>query len=157
RGDEKRQMLQRVYGTAFHTKAELDEHLHRLEEARRRDHRVIGRDLDLFSIQDAVGPGLIFWHPRGARMKWLLSREVEDDKLRCGYQLVSTPNTTREELFHISGHLPLYAANQFPAMGAGTGEEEDVRYRVKPMNCPMHALVFKSRQRSYRDLPVRLS
>jgi threonyl-tRNA synthetase len=157
RGDERRQMLQRIYGTAFHTRDELDAHLHRLEEARKRDHRVLGKELDLFSIQEVVGPGLVFWHPKGARIKWLLSRAVEDDNLACGYELVYTPNMSREELFEISGHLPLYASNQFPAMSAGAGEDEEVRYRVKPMNCPMHALVFKSQPRSYRDLPVRLS
>ena len=157
RGDERRQMLQRIYGTAWFRKEDLDAHLHRLEEARKRDHRVLGRQLDLFSIQDVVGPGLVFWHPKGAMVKWLLSRAVEDDNLRSGYDFVYTPNITREELFQISGHLPLYAENQFPAMAAGAGETEDVRYRVKPMNCPMHALIFKSQQRSYRDLPVRLS
>jgi threonyl-tRNA synthetase len=157
RGDERRQMLQRIYGTAFHTKDELDAYLHRLEEARRRDHRVLGKELDLFSIQEVVGPGLVFWHPKGARIKWLLSRAVEDDNLACGYELVYTPNISREELFRISGHLPLYEANQFPAMSAAAGEDDEVRYRVKPMNCPMHALVFKSQPRSYRDLPVRLS
>jgi threonyl-tRNA synthetase len=157
RGDEKRQMLQRIYGTAWFRKEDLDAYLTRLEEARKRDHRVLGRQLDLYSIQDAVGPGLVFWHPRGAMVKWLLTRAVEDDNLRAGYEFVSTPNITREELFLISGHLPLYAENQFPPMAAGAGEGEDVRYRVKPMNCPMHALIFKARQRSYRDLPVRLS
>jgi threonyl-tRNA synthetase len=157
RGDERRQMLQRVYGTAWFTKADLDAHLHQLEEARKRDHRVLGKQLDLFSIQEMVGPGLVFWHPRGALIKWLLTRYVEDDNIACGYDVVSTPTITREELFHISGHLPLYAENQYPAMAAGAGEAEDVRYRVKPMNCPMHALVYRSRQRSFRDLPLRLS
>ncbi len=157
RGDEKRQMLQRIYGTAWFRKEDLEQHLHRLEEARKRDHRVLGRQLDLYSIQDAVGPGLVFWHPKGAMIKWLLSRAVEDDNVQSGYDLVYTPNITREELFRISGHLPLYAANQYPAMGAGAGEDEDVKYRVKPMNCPMHCLIYKSQQRSYRDLPLRLS
>jgi threonyl-tRNA synthetase len=157
RGDEKRQTLQRIYGTAFFKKEELDAHLHRIEEAKRRDHRVIGKALDLFSIQDIVGPGLVFWHPRGAKVKWLLSRAVEDDNVANGYELVYTPNITREELFKISGHLPLYEANQYPPMAAGAGESEDVRYRVKPMNCPMHALIYKSQPRSYRDLPLRLS
>jgi threonyl-tRNA synthetase len=157
RGDERRQMLQRIYGTAWFKKEDLTAYLDRLEEARKRDHRVIGKQLDLFSIQEVVGPGLVFWHPKGAMVKWLLTRAVEDDNLRSGYDFVYTPNITREELFHISGHLPLYAENQFPAMGAGAGETEDVKYRVKPMNCPMHALIFKSQQRSYRDLPVRLS
>jgi threonyl-tRNA synthetase len=157
RGDEKRQMLQRIYGTAWFKKEDLEAYLHRLEEARKRDHRVIGRQLDLFSISDVVGPGLVLWHPRGAMIKWLLSRAVEDDNVANGYDLVYTPNVTKEELFRISGHLPLYAANQYPPMAAGAGESEDVRYRVKPMNCPMHALIYKGQQRSYRDLPIRLS
>jgi threonyl-tRNA synthetase len=157
RGDEKRQMLQRIYGTAWFKKEDLEAYLHRLEEARKRDHRVLGRQLDLFSISDVVGPGLVLWHPKGAMIKWLLSRAVEDDNVASGYDLVYTPNVTKEELFRISGHLPLYAANQYPAMAAGAGEAEDVRYRVKPMNCPMHALIYKSQQRSYRDLPIRLS
>src|SRR5215211_7483007 len=134
RGDEKRQMLQRIYATAWFRKEDLDAYLHRLEEAKRRDHRVLGRQLDLFSIQEVVGPGLVFWHPKGAIVKWLLSRAVEDDNVRSGYDLVYTPNITREELFKISGHLRLYEANQYPAMAAGHEEAEDVRYRVKPMN-----------------------
>ncbi|HEY4648747.1 MAG TPA: threonine--tRNA ligase, partial [Gemmatimonadales bacterium] len=138
-------------------KEDLEAYLHRLEEARRRDHRVLGKQLDLFSIQEVVGPGLVFWHPKGAMIKWLLTRAVEDDNVRSGYELVYTPNITREELFKISGHLPLYEANQYPPMAAGHEEAEDVRYRVKPMNCPMHALIYKSQQRSYRDLPIRLS
>ena len=157
RGDEKRQMLQRIYGTAWFKREDLDAYLHRLEESRKRDHRVLGKQLDLFSIQELVGPGLVFWHPKGAMMKWLLTRAVEDDNIRSGYDLVYTPNITREELFKISGHLPLYEANQYPPMAGGHEEAEDIRYRVKPMNCPMHALVFKSQQRSYRDLPIRLS
>jgi threonyl-tRNA synthetase len=150
-------MLQRIYGTAWFSKKDLEAYLHQLEEARKRDHRVLGKQLDLFSIQEAVGPGLVFWHPRGAMIKWLLSRLVEDDNLANGYELVYTPNITREELFHISGHLPHYAEAQYPPMAGGAGEAEDVRYRVKPMNCPMHTLVYKSRQRSFRDLPLRLS
>ncbi|MDQ3697955.1 MAG: threonine--tRNA ligase [Gemmatimonadota bacterium] len=157
RGDERRQMLQRIYGTAWLRKEELDAYLHRVEEAKRRDHRILGRQLDLFSIQESVGPGLVFWHPRGALVKWLLTRAVEDDNVRSGYDLVYTPNITREELFRVSGHLPLYEANQYPAMGAGAGEDVDVHYRVKPMNCPMHALIYQGHSRSYRDLPVRLS
>jgi len=157
RGNENRQMLQRIYGTAWFKKDDLEAHLHQLEEARKRDHRVLGKQLDLYSIQETVGPGLVFWHPKGAMIKFLLSRYVEDDNLACGYDLVYTPNITREELFKISGHLPLYEAVQYPPMAAGAGEAEGVRYRVKPMNCPMHALVYKSQQRSYRDLPLRLS
>jgi len=157
RGDEKRQMLQRIYGTAWFKKEDLDAYLTRLEEARKRDHRVLGKQLDLFSISEIVGPGLVLWHPRGAMIKWLLSRAVEDDNVASGYDLVYTPNVTREELFYISGHLPLYAANQYPPMAAGAGESQDTRYRVKPMNCPMHCLIYRSQQRSYRDLPIRLS
>ncbi|HET9514579.1 MAG TPA: threonine--tRNA ligase [Gemmatimonadales bacterium] len=157
RGDEKRQMLQRIYGTAWFRKEDLETHLTRMEEARKRDHRVLGRQLDLFSIQDVVGPGLAFWHPKGARIKWLLSRMVEDDNVASGYELVYTPNISREELFYISGHLPWYAGNQYPPMAAGAGEAEDVRYRVKPMNCPMHCLIYQGQLRSYRDLPLRLS
>jgi threonyl-tRNA synthetase len=157
RGDERRQMLQRIYGTAWFSKDDLEEYVRRLEEARKRDHRVIGKQLDLFSIQEDVGPGLIFWHPKGAMINFQLRRFIEDVILERGYQLVYTPHVTREQLFLRSGHLPLYAENQFPAMAAGEGEAEDVRYRVKPMNCPMHILVYASQQRSYRDLPIRLA
>ena len=157
RGDERRQMLQRIYGTAWFSKQDLDQYLHRLEEARKRDHRVIGKQHDLFSIQEDVGPGLIFWHPKGAMMQFQLRRFIEDVILQRGYQLVYTPHVTREQLFLRSGHLPLYAENQFPAMGAGEGEGEEVHYRVKPMNCPMHILIYASQQRSYRDLPIRLA
>ena len=157
RGDEKRQMLQRIYGTAWFSKPDLDAYLHRLEEARKRDHRVIGKALDLFSIQEDVGPGLIFWHPKGAMLQHQLRRFVEDTILARGYELVFTPHITREQLFIKSGHLPYYEENQFPAMAAAAGDAEDVRYRVKPMNCPLHILIYKSQQRSYRDLPVRLA
>jgi threonyl-tRNA synthetase len=157
RGDERRQMLQRIYGTAWFRKQDLDAYLRRLEEARRRDHRLLGKQLDLYSIQEDVGPGLIFWHPKGAMLQFQLRRFIEDVLLERDYQLVYTPHITREQLFLRSGHLPLYAENQFPAMAAGEGEAEDVRYRVKPMNCPMHILVYASQQRSYRDLPLRLA
>src|SRR5438034_3372210 len=157
RGDERRQMLQRIYGTAWFTKDDLEGYLRRLEEAKKRDHRVLGKQLDLFSIQEDVGPGLILWHPKGAMLNFELRRFIEDVILQRGYQLVYTPNVTREELFLRSGHLPLYAENQFPAMAAGEGEAEGVRYRVKPMNCPMHILIYASQQRSYRDLPIRLA
>jgi threonyl-tRNA synthetase len=156
RGDERRQMLQRIYGTAWFSKDDLEAYIRRLEEAKKRDHRVIGKQLDLFSIQEDVGPGLILWHPKGAMLNFQLRRFIEDVILERGYQLVYTPNVTREELFLRSGHLPLYAENQFPAMSAGEGESESVSYRVKPMNCPMHILIYASQQRSYRDLPIRL-
>ncbi len=157
RGDENRQMLQRIYGTAWFTRDGLHGYLDRLEEARKRDHRVIGKQLDLFSIQEDVGPGLILWHPRGAMAQFQLRRYIEDEVLRRGYELVYTPHVTRERLFVRSGHLPLYAENQFPKMSAGEGESDEVAYRVKPMNCPMHVLIYASKQRSYRELPVRLA
>ena len=157
RGDERRQMLQRIYGTAWFTKQDMNQYLERLEEARKRDHRIIGKHLDLFSIQDDVGSGQILWHPRGATIQFELRRFIEDEILRRGYELVYTPHVTREQLFVRSGHLPLYEENQFPAMAAAAGDAEGVRYRVKPMNCPMHTLVYASRQRSYRELPVRLA
>jgi threonyl-tRNA synthetase len=157
RGDERRQMLQRIYGTAWFSKDDLDAYLRRLDEAKKRDHRVLGKQLDLFSIQEDVGPGLICWHPKGAMVQFQLRRFIEDTILERGYSLVYTPHVTREQLFLRSGHLPLYADNQFPPMAAGEGEAEDVRYRVKPMNCPMHILVYASQQRSYRDLPIRLA
>src|SRR5256885_1821823 len=121
RGDEKRQMLQRIYGTAWFSKQDLERYITRLEEARKRDHRVIGKQLDLFSIQEDVGPGLILWHPKGTILNFELRRFIEDVILARGYQLVYTPHVTREQLFLRSGHLPLYAANQFPPMAAGGG------------------------------------
>jgi threonyl-tRNA synthetase len=157
RGDSRRQMLQRIYGTAWFTKQDLDAYLRRIEEAERRDHRTLGRQLDLFSIQEDVGPGMILWHPRGATVQFELRRFMEDELLRRGYELVYTPHITREDLFLRSGHLPLYGDQQFPPMASATGDAEDVRYRVKPMNCPMHTLIYAARQRSYRDLPVRLA
>jgi threonyl-tRNA synthetase len=150
-------MLQRIYGTAWFKKDDLDQYLRRLEEAERRDHRVLSKQLDLYSIQDDVGPGMILWHPRGSIIQFELRRFIEDELLRRGYEFVYTPHITREDLFVRSGHLPLYEEQQFPPMAAGIGEAENVRYRVKPMNCPMHTLVYAARQRSYRELPVRLS
>ena len=152
RGDERRPMLQRIYATSFFEKRHLDEHLHRLEEARRRDHRIIGKELDLFSIQDDVGPGLIHWHPKGAMIQFLLRRFLEDELLRRGYDFVYTPHIARETLFRRSGHLQAYSEVMFPAMEM-EGEKES--YRVKPMNCPSHMEIYASRQRSYRDLPQR--
>lgn len=154
RGDEKRQMLQRIYGTAFFEKKGLEEHLHRLEEARRRDHRKLGRELDLFSFQDDIGPGLVCWHPKGARIQMRLRRWIEDLLQAQGYEFVYTPHVSSEALFARSGHLQSYAENMYPAM-AGEGEGE--AYRVKPMNCPGHTLIYADRPRSYRELPLRLS
>jgi len=157
RGDSRRQMLQRIYGTAYFTKDDLAADLRRREEAEKRDHRVLGKQLDLFSIQEDIGPGLILWHPRGAVIQFELRRLIEDEILKRGYQLVYTPHVTREQLFIRSGHLPWYEHNQYPAMAAAAGEAEEVRYRVKPMNCPFHIMIYASRQRSYRDLPIRLA
>lgn len=152
RGDERRPMLQRIYGTAFFKKSSLEEHLHRLEEARRRDHRVLGKQLDLFSIQEDVGPGLIHWHPKGARIQFVLRRFLEDELLKRGYELVYTPHIASEALFRTSGHLQAYAEVMFPCMEM-EGEKDD--YRLKPMNCPQHIKIYASGQRSYRDLPQR--
>jgi threonyl-tRNA synthetase len=154
RGDEHRPMLQRIYGTAFFTESALQEHLHRLEEARKRDHRRLGQELDLFSIEEDAGPGLVFWHPKGAVIQLHLRRWIEDLLMRQDYQFVYTPHVAHERLFERSGHLQAYAENMFPRM---VGEGEGEAYRVKPMNCPGHGLIYAARQRSYRDLPLRLS
>jgi threonyl-tRNA synthetase len=152
RGDERRPMLQRIYGTAFFTKEALETHLRRLEEARRRDHRILGRQLDLFSIQDDGGPGLIYWHPKGATVQFLLRRFIEDELIRRGYELVYTPHLASEALYERSGHLQAYAELMYPPLQL---EGEARAYRVKPMNCPMHILIYASQQRSYRELPKR--
>ena len=157
RGDSTRQMLQRIYGTAWFKKADLDAHLRRLEEAEKRDHRKLGKQLDLFSIHDDVGPGMVLWHPKGAIIQHELRQFIEDELLRRDYDLVYTPHVTRRQLFVRSGHLPLYEDYQFPSMAACKGEPENVMYQVKPMNCPVHALIYAARQRSYRELPLRLS
>jgi threonyl-tRNA synthetase len=150
RGDEHRQMLQRIYATAFWKKEDLDEHLHRLEEAKRRDHRVLAQQLDLYSTDPRVGPGLILWHPKGA----IIRNEIEEYEraliLRHGYDLVFTPHIVSEKLFQISGHLENFKENMFGAM-----DVEGASYRPKPMNCPGHICIYQSHQRSYRDLPIR--
>ncbi|TVP47074.1 MAG: threonine--tRNA ligase [Gemmatimonadales bacterium] len=150
RGDETRQMLQRIYGTAFFKDADLAAHLERLEEAKKRDHRVLGRQLDLFAVDARVGSGLILWQPAGA----IVRNEIEDYEkeliLRHGYELVYTPHVMSERLFEISGHLENFQENMFGAM-----EIEGARYRAKPMNCPGHICIYQAGQRSYRDLPIR--
>ena len=151
KGDEKNKQLQRIYGTAFFTQKELDEYLRRLEEARKRDHRKIGQDLDLFSIQDLAGPGLIFFHPKGGMVRKILEDWMRDQYLKRGYSLVYTPHVARAELWKTSGHYNFYAENMFKRM-----ELDDAEYQLKPMNCPFHILIYKDRPRSYRDLPVRL-
>jgi len=152
RGDERRQMLQRIYGTAFFKQSDLDEHLHRLEEAKKRDHRKLGRELDLFSTDDRVGQGLILWHAKGSLVRMEIENYERELILRHGYQIVYTPHIMSEKLFEISGHLENFKENMFGAM-----EVEGARYRPKPMNCPGHIAVYQSGQRSYRDLPIRMA
>ena len=149
-GDEKNPQLQRVYGTAFFSKKDLDEHFARLEEAARRDHRVLGKQLDLFSIQDLAGAGLIFWHPKGGIIRKIMEDWMREECLRRGYQLVYTPHVARVNLWQTSGHEGFYAGNMFTPM-----ELDDAMYRMKPMNCPFHILIYKNTPKSYRDLPVR--
>ena len=151
RGDERRQMLQRVYGTAFESQEALDEHLSRLEEARRRDHRHLGRQLDLFSMHDETGPGLIVWHPKGATVRGIVEEFWKAEHRRRGYDLVYTPHIGRSTLWQTSGHLDFFKENMFAAM-----EMEGQDYYLKPMNCPFHILYYKTDLRSYRNLPMRV-
>ena len=151
RGDERRQMLQRVYGTAFESQEALDEHLSRLEEARRRDHRHLGRQLDLFSMHDETGPGLIVWHPKGATVRGIVEEFWKGEHRRRGYDLVYTPHIGRSTLWQTSGHLDFFKENMFAAM-----EMEGYDYYLKPMNCPFHILYYKTDLRSYRNLPMRV-
>ncbi len=152
RGDERRQMLQRIYGTAFFGRKDLKKHLQRLEEAKKRDHRTLGKQLDLFSTDARVGAGLILWHPKGAILRMEIENFERELILRHGYQLVYTPHVVNERLFEISGHLENFAENMFGAI-----EVEGSRYRPKPMNCPGHIAIFEADQRSYRDLPIRMA
>ncbi len=150
-GDEKNPQLQRIYGASFFSKKDLDDFLKTQEEAKKRDHRVLGQQLDLFSIQELAGPGLIFWHPKGG----IIRKEMEDwmraEYLKRGYSLVYTPHVARRQLWQTSGHEGYYAQNMFDVM-----ELDDAEYRMKPMNCPFHILIYKDSLKSYRDLPVRL-
>ena len=149
-GDEDNPQLQRIYGTAFFSGKEMDQHFARLEEAQRRDHRVLGKQLDLFSIQEVAGAGLIFWHPKGAMVRKIMEEWMRDECLKRGYSLVYTPHVARVHLWQISGHEGFYAQNMFTPM-----ELDDADYRMKPMNCPFHILIYKNSPKSYRDLPVR--
>ena len=151
RGDEKNKQLQRIYGTAWESKEALEEHLHRIEEAERRDHRKLGRDLDLFSFPDEIGSGLAVFHPKGGVIKRVMEDYVRQRHIEEGFEYVGTPHLTKDQLFYTSGHLPYYADTMFPPM-----EFEGSNYMVKPMNCPMHNLIYRSRGRSYRELPLRL-
>ncbi len=151
KGDEKNKQLQRIYGTAWFTKKELDEYLTKLEEAKKRDHRKLGQELDLFSIQELAGPGLIFFHPKGGIIRKQLEDWMRDAYLKRGYSLVYTPHVMRRELWKTSGHAGFYSENMFTPM-----ELDDAEYQLKPMNCPGHVLIYADKQHSYRDLPVRL-
>ncbi|MAF53231.1 MAG: threonine--tRNA ligase [Chloroflexi bacterium] len=151
RGDENRQMLQRIYGTAFESQEALDEYLERLEEARKRDHRVLGRELDLFSIHDETGPGLVIWHPKGARVRGLFEDLWKREHYRWGYDLVNTPHVGRAGLWETSGHLENYKEGMYAPMDLD-GQD----YYLKPMNCPFHVMYYKTGLRSYRDLPMRV-
>ena len=153
KGDANRNQLQRVYGTAFFNKKDLEEHLARIEEAKRRDHRVLGKQLELFTINPLVGSGLVLWLPKGAIIRGLLENFVRDELTRRGYQPVYTPNVGRVELYETSGHYPYYSDSMFTPIVM----EEEEQYILKPMNCPHHIMIYKSRPRSYRELPVRLA
>jgi len=151
KGDERNRQLQRIYGTAFFTQKELDAYLNQLEQARQRDHRKLGQELDLFSIQELAGPGLIFFHPKGAIVRRIMEDWMREQYVARGYSLVYTPHVARADLWKTSGHYDFYAENMFRRM-----ELEDAEYQLKPMNCPFHILIYKDKLRSYRDLPIRL-
>ena len=152
RGDERRPMLQRIYGTAWPTTGELESYLERLEEAQRRDHRRLGRELDLFSVNDEIGPGLILWHPKGAIVRYLVEQYEQKEQLDRGYDLVYTPHIASEKIYKTSGHLETYRENMYAPMSI-----EEVDYYLKPMNCPGHIMIYKNQVHSYRDLPIRLA
>jgi threonyl-tRNA synthetase len=151
KGDEHNKQLQRIYGTAFFSQKDLDEYLKQVEEAKKRDHRKLGRELDLFSIQELAGPGLIFFHPKGGIIRKQLEDWMRDEYLKRGYSLVYTPHVARFDLWKTSGHAGFYAQNMFSRM-----ELDDAEYQLKPMNCPFHILIYADKQHSYRELPVRL-
>ncbi|BFU95147.1 MAG: threonyl-tRNA synthetase [Nitrospira sp.] len=150
RGDERNPMLQRIYGTSFPTQGDLDAYLARLEEIKRRDHRKVGKELDLISVQDEIGPGLVLWHPKGAAIRLLIENFWREQHIKDGYELVYSPHVARLDLWKTSGHVDYYRENMFTSM-----KLEGSEYQLKPMNCPYHIMIYKSRLRSYRDLPVR--
>jgi threonyl-tRNA synthetase len=150
RGDSSEEQLQRIYGTAFLTKKDLEDYLNKIEEAKKRDHRKLGKDLDLFSVNDTIGGGLVLWHPKGALLRNVIETYWKNFHLENGYYLLLTPHIASEELFKISGHLQTYSENMYAPM-----EIEGKPYRVKPMNCPMHLMVYKTKLHSYRELPIR--
>ena len=152
RGDEKRPMLQRIYGTAWESKAALEEHLHRLEEAEKRDHRKLGAELDLFSFPEEIGSGLAVFHPKGGTIRRVMEDYSRQRHEEAGYEFVNSPHITKSNLFEISGHLDWFADGMYPPMELDGGTD----YYLKPMNCPFHILIYRSRMRSYRELPLRL-
>lgn len=152
RGDERNQMLQRIYGTSFETQEALDAYTTNLEEIKRRDHRRLGKELDLFSVHEKIGPGLILWHPKGAMVRSLIEDFFRDQHRQQGYDFVYTPHVAHIDLWRQSGHLDFYRENMFPPM-----QLEGVDYQLKPMNCPFHLMIYQSHLRSYRDLPIRLA
>ena len=150
RGDEKRDVLQRIYGTAFYDQKDLKKYLNSLEEAKKRDHRKLGKELELFTIKDEIGPGLILWQPKGAQLRRLIEDFWKDEHYRHDYELLYTPHIARQDLWKTSGHLDFYSENMYSSMAI-----DDVQYQLKPMNCPFHIGVFNSLKRSYKDLPIR--
>ena len=150
RGDEKRPMLQRIYGTAWFTQQELDDYLERLAEAQARDHRRLGRELDLFSVTEEIGAGLILWHPNGAMIRYLVEQFEQQEQLRRGYQLVYTPHIANEKIYRQSGHLQTYGENMYAPLTI-----DETNYYLKPMNCPGHIMIYNSSVHSYRELPIR--
>jgi len=150
RGDEKNKMLQRIYGVSFPDKKMLDEHLDKIEEAKKRDHRILGRDLDLFSISESVGSGLVLWHPRGALVRTIIEDFWRREHVKNGYDIVYSPHIAKLELWDKSGHTDFYSENMYSPMAV-----DGVNYEIKPMNCPFHIHIYKSKTRSYRDLPFR--
>jgi threonyl-tRNA synthetase len=152
RGDERNKVLQRIYGTAWNTDKELRTYLKRLEEAKKRDHRKLGKELDLFSVTDEVGPGLILWHPKGSRVRCIVEEFWRNEHFKNGYEMVYSPHAARVDLWKTSGHMDFYKDNIFSPM-----DIEGREYVMKPMNCPFHIQIYKSRLRSYRDLPIRFA
>jgi threonyl-tRNA synthetase len=150
RGDEKNDVLQRIYGTAFYDKKALKKHLNALEEAKKRDHRKLGKELELFTIRDEIGPGLILWQPKGSQLRRLIEDYWKDEHYRHGYELLYTPHIAKQDLWKTSGHLDFYSENMYSPMSI-----DDVAYQLKPMNCPFHIGVYNTRKRSYREFPIR--
>ena len=152
RGDEEKESLQRIYGTAFFSKKDLKKYLELLEEAKKRDHRKLGKELRLFSITDEIGPGLVLWHPNGSIVRRIIEDYWRDEHTKTGYSLIFTPHVAKAELWETSGHSEFYSENMFSPM-----EIDNNRYQAKPMNCPFHIMIYKSELRSYKDLPIKFA